>query len=428
MMSRKLWAVGCLLSLALMASACEQAAPEVMAQKDLPVIYGTDDRQDWYQITDPGRLGLASATAAVVDAVDVQDQGNGTFRLVTGPTLGVAHRLCTGEPYFNQPTAAFCSAFLVAPDLLATAGHCIDATTCSATAFVFGFQMTSATTATTLFPASDVYHCASVVSQVETNTNDYAVVRLDRAVSGRTPLALRRSGAVALGTPLVVAGHPSGIPLKVAGNAAVKDAAPAEYFQANLDTYGGNSGSAVVDAGTTLVEGILVRGNTDYVYKASKRCYVANVCPDTGCPNWEEVTRASMFFQYVPAEPDCTADPDCDDADPCNGSETCASGFCQAGQAVNCDDGSQCTADACVDNGGAADCAWTPVTCSDGNACTTDSCDPLTGCKYTAITCPAGQVCSNGVCVASCTAKGGYCAANATCCSKSCNLGKKTCR
>ena len=46
------------------------------------------------------------------------------------------------------------------------------------------------------------------------------------------------------------------------------------FFNANLDTYGGNSGSAVFNASTGEVEGILVRGATDYVRNGS--CQVSN--------------------------------------------------------------------------------------------------------------------------------------------------------
>ena len=57
---------------------------------------------------------------------------------------------------------------------------------------------------------------------------------------------------------------------------------------ANLDTYGGNSGSAVFNAKTGLVEGILVRGEQDYVQKGD--CRVSNVCPADGCRG-EDVTK-----------------------------------------------------------------------------------------------------------------------------------------
>lgn len=59
----------------------------------------------------------------------------------------------------------------------------------------------------------------------------------------------------------------------------------------------------------------------------------------------------------------------CADGDPCNGDETCAAGVCTAGASLVCDDGQECTADACVPFGG---CAFTPV--ADGTPCSIGLC------------------------------------------------------
>ena len=58
---------------------------------------------------------------------------------------------------------------------------------------------------------------------------------------------------------------------KVAGGAKVRSNNNGVYFVANLDTYGGNSGSAVFNLQTREVEGILVRGENDYVYDYGKQ-------------------------------------------------------------------------------------------------------------------------------------------------------------
>ena len=177
--------------------------------------------------------------------------------------------------------------------------------------------MDSATAVRSVVDAAEVYRCSAIVGRTQTSTDDWAVVRLDRAVTGRAPLAIRRSGSVALNDSLYVVGHPSGLPVKLAGGASVRNNSPATYFEANLDTYGGNSGSPVFNAVTGEVEGILVRGNTDYVLNSSLGCYTSNVCPDTGCPGglgWEDVTRTSRFSSLVPALVDCSANGVCQSA------------------------------------------------------------------------------------------------------------------
>jgi len=61
---------------------------------------------------------------------------------------------------------------------------------------------------------------------------------------------------------------------------------------ANLDTFGGNSGSAVFNAETGEVEGILVRGENDYVWsdENGSRCRVPQQCTNDACRG-EDVTR-----------------------------------------------------------------------------------------------------------------------------------------
>jgi hypothetical protein len=86
--------------------------------------------------------------------------------------------------------------------------------------------------------------------------------------------------------------------MKIAPNASVRSNVFVDYFGANLDAFGGNSGSPVFNENTGEVEGILVRGYQDYGWNGS--CYVSNVCPNNGCPGFAEVTRVTLFDHLVP--------------------------------------------------------------------------------------------------------------------------------
>ena len=399
---------------------------------DSPLIYGADDRVEYYQLTDSGLIAAADATAGLFSSADVVLDGAG-YLVDISTSFGDYHNLCSTEPYRDQPSSAFCSGFMVGTDLIATAGHCVDETSCANTTFVFGFRMIDATTVRSQVALDDVYYCQEIVARQQTSTEDFAVVRVDRPISGRTAMTLRRSGTVAAGTPLVMLGHPSGIPLKIAGGAQVQANGHGSYFEANVDAYGGNSGSPVLNGSDLSVEGILVRGNTDFVRigKGRNRCYVSNVCDDSGCPGWEDVTRTSLFEAYAP-ETACGADADCDDLDPCNGAETCVDQTCRSGQAVDCTDGAGlCTDDACVPLGGTTwECSNTTVTCDDEDPCTTDGCNPATGCIATPIDCGTGFICSDGACIPEpvCAAKKEPCATDINCCSGRCDQRKGTCR
>ncbi len=263
------------------------------------VIYGDDDRRDLFE-ADASPIGreLARSTVALVKKADLASAPNGGMKLPT-ETFGTAYGLCDDEPYRDQPNPAFCSGFLVAPDLIATAGHCVTSQAdCDGLAFVFDFAYDSRGADPTAVNASNVFSCQSIVAtQAPGDGADFAVVKLDRAVTGRTPVKIRRDGKIADGAPVVVVGHPAGLPTKIAGGAKVRANANDGFFVANLDTYGGNSGSAVFNATTKEVEGILVRGEQDFTTRGS--CTVSKRCAADECRG-EDVTRATAFAQHVP--------------------------------------------------------------------------------------------------------------------------------
>ena len=96
----------------------------------------------------------------------------------------------------------------------------------------------------------------------------------------------------------MVIGHPSGLPTKISDGAIVRENANKVFFQSTLDTFGGNSGSAVFDAKTGLVEGILVRGERDYVQDPVMNCSRPKVCKVTECRG-EDVTRITNIKQLM---------------------------------------------------------------------------------------------------------------------------------
>lgn len=255
------------------------------------VIYGEDNRLDVYQVQREDVKEVTESTVALIPNSALKIQSNGFIQLKTSQ-YGGSLNLCSNEPYYDQPTAANCSGSLVGADLIATAGHCITSTTCGKYSFIFGFKMRSEHVPQDMIPASDVYSCKEIVAREYTTGADYALVRLDRAVLGRRVLSLQKD-PVRSGDEIYVVGHPSGLPTKVADGGKVRTQMNG-YFVTNLDTYGGNSGSAVFNAQTNEVVGILVRGANDFVYDRQNQCTKSNVCPEDGCRG-EDVTNISYI-------------------------------------------------------------------------------------------------------------------------------------
>lgn len=264
------------------------------------VIYGVDNRQEVFEAPS-FYADWARSTAAMMTSDKIKKGTDGNYKIHHNPSLGQSFGLCENERFVKEPTTSDCSGFLVGPDLIATAGHCIeDKKSCKGFYWVFDYRVERNGTVKDFASGADVYPCKEVITTVldKTTKQDYALIRLDRPVVGRKPLPVRLSEKVSEQAELVAIGHPSGLPTKIADRGSVRTNDQDIYFVANLDTFVGNSGSVVLDAKTGLVEGILVRGAKDYAPDAERGCNVANVCAEGTCRG-EDVTRISQLLSIL---------------------------------------------------------------------------------------------------------------------------------
>jgi hypothetical protein len=261
-------------------------------------VYGTDDRQDLFEVVDSQIQQDADGVVSVFVSDRMVDNGNGTSTLLTS-LFGVAFKLCSPtEHFYNQPRGASCSGFLVAPDVVATAGHCVETLQfpLADLRFIFGFRMQDKSTAQTVISNDEIYRGRSIIAR-NLDGADWALVRLDRRVTNHRPLTVRKSGKVSDSQALQIIGYPAGLPIKFADGAVVRTNTENQTFTANLDSFGGNSGSPVFNSNTHVVEGILVRGEPDFVQQ--NQCWVTKVCPTTGCGG-EVCTRVTQLAHLIP--------------------------------------------------------------------------------------------------------------------------------
>lgn len=242
--------------------------------------------QDWLD----SQTGSAEATDKLFSRIKIQkmDSAEGLQKL----------SFCQGERFIEQPNPGMCSGFLIAPDLVVTAGHCAELpAACEGYKWVFDFKVDPETgMAGKSVKAENIYSCKRIITKsldMGLGT-DFALLQLDRKVEGREPLEINYSGTIVDGTEVVVIGNPSGLPLKVTEGGKVRKSDHEMYFSAHLDTYQGNSGSGVFNAETNMIEGILVRGEEDFSFNSEKFCLESNRCTEDGC-HGEDVSRITSI-------------------------------------------------------------------------------------------------------------------------------------
>ena len=296
------------------------------------VVYDEDDRQEVYEVNDPAIRRIAErsvlAMALVPGFADDVAENKGRTDVVINfdniPSNGEIpeRNLCSDVAFFDQPALAACSATLIAPDILLTAGHCFtDAdgafldTVCPSAVFMLGYYFTEASQTAPEVPFSDLYLCKEVLlhrdfpggaASEQKRVLDYAVVQLDRSVSGGEPVPIRTTDdALEEDTPVAMIGFPAGVPAKVDLGGRVTDSGVDErlLFAADVDAFAGNSGSGVFMLDGTLA-GHLVGGQDDYLLRGG--CNATNVVEtSTSVIPGEQIAYVSRVLEAM-----CDADLD----------------------------------------------------------------------------------------------------------------------
>lgn len=240
-------------------------------------IYGEDERKNISEEHYADWKKAARAVAVMVKASKVKFSGTEAL-IETKPAhlLQKSYNVCSDERYLEEPTHGVCTGFLISSDLIMTARHCIPSiTACADYYWMFDYtDLSLDRDGNVHLDRKDVYECKEIVKHSSSRTlkKDYAVFRVTRKVTGRTPLKLDESFSSRVGDRVGMIGAPLGLPLKTAKVGKILDMADHLSFQVNVDTFGGNSGSPVFDMNTMKVLGILVAGEPDFSMSRQDKC------------------------------------------------------------------------------------------------------------------------------------------------------------
>jgi hypothetical protein len=276
-------------------------------------IFGADNRHTVL----PGSpaLELSRATAIAVLASNFSVNSAGLIDLDTGKL----ENLCSNEPLANEASLDYsCTGFLIAPDLLVTAGHCVYAVNtpnqtlehetklaCETFSWLFDYR---APTQTKNINPNRLFKCKEIIYARQTETApflDYALIRLDRPALGRTPFKLAPK-AVASGDAVAMIGYPFGTAARYTDSARVThNDVRRDSFLTTLDAFEGNSGSPVFNSAHEVV-GILVGGTPSANTYTPKglRCERVNRCSEDGtkCDVPDTDTSVLPGYQGVGSE------------------------------------------------------------------------------------------------------------------------------
>ncbi len=269
---------------------------DMQAVTEPQAIFGGDGtrctRRNIHEVS-PEIRGVADSVAALISPRYFQPLPSGEgFRLDRATVPSFANYLRAVrlpawlEGFSDEPVPAFGTGFLVRPDLLLTAAHCITSGSGSireqvspeivGTYVVFGFHTEVDSSERGFatrqeFGPDMVYTIASVVAfkyrhiLQDQLSQDWALVKLDRPVVNRRPLNLGFQTLLPSAN-LFMIGCPWGLPAKYStvgeGVTPLSEAPERHYIAHRIDSIGGNSGGPIFDAVSLEVVGIHIRGYT----------------------------------------------------------------------------------------------------------------------------------------------------------------------
>ena len=197
---------------------------------------------------------------------------------INASNLQESRNMCEGERFITSSALPACTGFLVAPNIMASAGHCFQSDDdCANKKIIFDVDYNKQNAQGYSVSSNNIFSCSRIISashdSSDPSSEDYSLIELDRVPKFRSPLKLNLTKKIADKEKVFMIGHPAGMALMLSPEGSVSMNSNEFQFSTNLDSFEGNSGSPVLNAKTFEVEGILVNGQEDLVLDSELQCY-----------------------------------------------------------------------------------------------------------------------------------------------------------
>jgi hypothetical protein len=249
-------------------------------------VNGVDDRREYFELTEAWqRTALEQFTVALMSDSAAAALTSGHVGEL--PTWGEINGLCAGEPFGDQPAAAFCSGVLVDWNLVLTSGHCVSGLPQASLRVAFNYFYSSE--GELALSEDDVYPVRRVVMAQRDDATPDEGERLDfgwlelespaREPHRPAPTYTRSRGA-SESDRVISIGAGGGVPIKwdEGGRVRYTRSEFDDYLIADTDTSQGSSGGGLFDENLVLL-GSLARGAADFV-RTDAGCYATSTESD----------------------------------------------------------------------------------------------------------------------------------------------------
>jgi hypothetical protein len=206
----------------------------------------------------------------------------------------------------NQPSGAYCSGALVAPQRVVTSGHCVQTSVlCNEMKIVFGFNDLNLKFRTKqealLISKDEIFSCKKVLFKSfseNLDDPDIALIELDRPVPSEKhrPIAIART-TPQINTPVVSFGSPLGVPTKLSQGGRVLGV-ETNYITTSLSALSSSSGGVVIELKNNQAIGVISKGEADVDANGNEMPFTYDV--ERNCATWNILKNPTFWTRVTP--------------------------------------------------------------------------------------------------------------------------------